>query len=195
MVRLICVVIFSLLWSSEGFAQNGTTEGNLILNAGFQIGANLPSGDPNPHSYKIATLYPDNANGYDHLHLVVTLNRGWGSSANSFIDATFANRNGFQYQYTVRGAPISSPAKLAAYRNSDTTVDIYLMFSGANTWTAASYTFLENIQETLYPSPTDYGTNVLGTLVFDSSSPSYLQLPIGQTVEIWESARCRRELL
>lgn len=172
-IRLNLIITIFLLWPISGFAQNGASTGNLILNAGFEIGGGLPSGDPTPHSYKIATLYPSNGGDYDHLHLVVTLNRDWGSTNNSFIDAVFANRNGFVYQYTLRGAPILSSAKLAAYQNSDTTVDIYLMFSGVNTWTAASYTFIENLEETLYPSPTDFGSNVPGALVFDSSSPNY----------------------
>jgi hypothetical protein len=173
-IRQVLIAMICLLWPISVFGQNGTSTGNLILNAGFEIGGGLPSGDATPHSYKIATLHPNNGDAYDHLHLVVTLNRDWGSTNNSFIDATFANRAGFEYQYTLRGAPVLSSAKLAAYQNSDTTVDIYLMFSGANTWTAASYTFLENLQETLYTTPIDSGASVLGTLVFDSSSPNYL---------------------
>src|ERR1700750_739146 len=127
-MRLILFVAILLLWPISGFAQNGVSTGNLILNAGFQIGGGLPSGDATPHSYKIATLHSNDANDYDHLHLVVTLNRDWGSTNNSFIDAVFANRSGFVYQYTLRGAPILGSAKLAAYQNTDTTVDIYLLF-------------------------------------------------------------------
>lgn len=140
--------------------------GGLVLNQTFDFG---PGG---PHAYKIATLPADSANTRDHLHLVATANYGWGSASNVFIDLTFGNRAGFRYSYTLRGSSSPTQAKVAAYQNSDGTVDIYLML--ADGYTTGGYTILEALQETIYSTPVDSQTATPpGTLVFDSSSPSY----------------------
>jgi hypothetical protein len=125
------------------------------------------------HAYKLATLAANNLGSYDHLHLFVTLNPNWGSTSNSYIDARFSNRNGFAYTYTVSGAPVVAGARLGAYQNTAGGVDIYVQTNGQNIYTSASYTIIENQQETVYPNPTDAGSSIPGTLVFDSSSATY----------------------
>jgi len=125
-----------------------------------------------PHCFKIATLYASNAGGDDHLHLAVNLNYNWYANANASIDALFGNRGGFTYQYSQRGAAIGPQAKLAAYQNSDTSVDLYLVFNGQ--YATASYTVLERTEDTVYASPMDLGSATPpGTLIFDASSASY----------------------
>ncbi len=150
-----------------------TSSGTVIAN-GLVLNNILPydNADPVAHNYKIATLPASSVSTADHIHLLVTVNFGWGSTSNAYIDATFANRNGFAYQYTLRGSPIYSNAKLTAYRNSDGTVDIYIGY-GVNSYSLAGYTVAENMQETVYPSPVDVGAAPSGTLVFDSSSSAY----------------------
>jgi hypothetical protein len=141
---------------------------NLALNALLPVDV----GDPVAHNYKIATLVTSNASDLDHLHILVTVNTGWFSNTNSYIDATFANRNGFQAQYTLRGASVGASAKLTAYSNSDGTVDIYVGL-GPATFSVAGYTVLENVIDTVYANPVDVGPSPSGSLVFDSSSSSY----------------------
>lgn len=124
-----------------------------------------------PHSLKIATLIENNGGDLDHLRLMV-ITTNWLASTNSAIDVLFGNRGGFTYIYTNQGAQGNADARLVAYQNADTSVDVYLMFT--NNYVAASYTVLENLQDTVYTSPVDiFGTTPPGTLVFDSSSSSY----------------------
>ncbi len=150
-----------------------TSAGNVMAN-GLMLNYILPpdNADSAAHNYKIATLIPNGVGDADHLHLLVTVNYGWGATQNAYIDATFADRNGFAYQYTLRGSPVSSNAKLTAYSNSNGTVDIYVGF-GPSSYSVAGYTVLENSQNTVYTTATDVGPTPSGTLVFDSSSPSY----------------------
>jgi hypothetical protein len=129
--------------------------------------------DHNTHSYKIASLPASTDGTFDHLHLAVGLNFGWGATQNTYFDATFANRGGFSYQYTQRGATAVSQARLVAYQASPgATVDLYLVF--APQYNTASWTVLDNLQETIYSNPID----TLGTLpsdatiVFDTGNPS-----------------------
>src|SRR5271166_5914651 len=130
------------------------------------------SGGSGSHCYLIASLPANSLGDYDHLHLMVTINYGWGASANASIDALFGNRNGFTYSYSLRGASVSADARLVAYMNSDSSISLYLMF--ANVYAVASYTVLEDVEETVYTSPSDLGSATpSGTLVFDSSSPNY----------------------
>lgn len=125
-----------------------------------------------PHCFEIATLPPNNNGDDDHLHIVANLNYNWAAAANASIDALFGNRGGFTYSYTARGIPVASSAKLVAYMNADTSVNIYLVFS--NVYATASYTVLETTDETVYSSPADLlGATPAGTLVFDSSSSTY----------------------
>jgi len=125
-----------------------------------------------PHCFKIATLHSSNDSGYDQLHIVANLNSGWGSASNASIDALFGNRGGFTYSYTGRGIAVSPAAKLVAYSNADSSVDIYLMFQ--NGFETGSYTVLETTEDIVYASPADLGgVTPSGTLVFDSSSPNY----------------------
>ena len=126
-----------------------------------------------PHAYKIATLVASSAGTYDHLHVFVTLDNDFLSGGNSYIDAVFANRSGFNYSYTVRGSAVSGGARLVAYQTSTGAVDIYIQANGTSTCTNASYSVIENQQETVYPNPVDYGSTIAGTLIFDSSSSSY----------------------
>lgn len=146
---------------------NPSVISGLMLNNSYLFGA--PSVANN---YKIATLPASTTGTLDHLHLVVTVNPNWQSTSNSYIDAVFANRGSFAYQYTLRGAQISSSSTLKAFSNSDGSVDIYLSF-GANAFSTSGYTVLENEGETVYVSPVDVGATPTGTLVFDSSSSSY----------------------
>src|SRR5665213_2551223 len=90
----------------------------LVLNQSYVFG---PDGG---HTLKIATLIRSNAGTYDHLHIIATLNFSDYSSSNSSIDAVFGNRGGFTYSYTLRGASSNSLAKLVAYQNTDSSVDI-----------------------------------------------------------------------
>jgi hypothetical protein len=146
---------------------NPSMVSGLMLNNSFVQGSG-----PTAYYYKIATLAPDNSTAYGHLHLLVTTNPDWYAPANNYMDVVFANRAGFVYQYTLRGAQVSNAAKLVAYKNGDSSIDIYLTF-GANSYTTASYTVVENIQQTVYASPANVGATPSGTLVFDSSSSSY----------------------
>lgn len=161
--------------SSGNIAVNGSLNvsglpylNGLLLNYGV---LQNPMG-PGPTYYEIATLPASGASTLDHLHLVVTVNAGWISTANSYIDAVFANRNGFLYQYTLRGAQVTGTARLVAYENSDTSVNIYLNLA-ATSYGNASYTILENYQETVYWPPLSTSTTPTGTLVFDSSNSAY----------------------
>jgi hypothetical protein len=149
------------------------SSGNVSV-GGLVLNTILPpdNADPVVHNYKIATLPISNTGNSDHLHLLVTANYGWGAVQNAYIDATFANRNGFAYQYTLRGSPVSSNARLTAYTNTDGSIDIYISF-GVNSYSVAGFTVLENEQGTIYPTPTDVGAAPSGTLVFDSSSSAY----------------------
>jgi hypothetical protein len=132
----------------------------------------LASSPTQSRYYKIATLHADNSFGADHLHLAITLSSTWTAHSTSYLDVTFANRGGFVYEYSGHGLPLTSAARVMAYRNSDTTVDIYLMLA-ASSFSSAGYTILENAQETIYASPTYVTTAPSGTLVFDSSSGNY----------------------
>lgn len=146
---------------------NGATIGGLVLNNYC-----LKNGQNDIRSYKVATLIASADDTADHLHLLVTVNNNWAGNNNSSIDAVFGNRNGFFHQYTVRGAPITSGATLAAYQNTDGTVDIYIVL-GANTWASMSYTILENMEGNIYSPPTYITSTPPGTLVFDASSSQY----------------------
>lgn len=164
MRKLLLIGILFFAHFSEVCAQGAY---GLMFNQSWAFGPN------GAHAFKIATLMPSgNAGSYDHIHLVATFNVNDDSSNNALIDAEFGNRNGFSYHYTVRGALINPASRLTAYRNSDGTVDIYMMFASA--YVVGGYTVLENVQETLYTTFTDLGSATpSGTLVFDSSSPSY----------------------
>ena len=132
----------------------------------------LKNNESDTRSYQIAVLPASAVTTADHLHLLVDTNYTWGSLGHSYIDAFFANRNGFSYQYTVRGAPVTGNSTLQAYQNSNGTVSIYLVLA-ANAYSYASYTVLENIQETVIASPTNVGPTPPGALVFDASNASY----------------------
>jgi len=148
-------------------AQWAPAQSGVITNQTYVL-----SGGSGSHCYLIASLPANSLGDYDHLHLMVTTNYGWGASANASIDALFGNRNGFTYSYSLRGASVSADARLVAYMNSDSSISLYLMF--ANVYAVASYTVLEDVEETVYTSPSDLGSATpSGTLVFDSSSPNY----------------------
>lgn len=160
---ILCITSF-LPFQSDALGQNYVT----TVNLGFGM-------DGQTHSFKIATLHHDDDGDADHMHMVATLNTGDGSTSNMYIDATFANRGGFTYLYTVRGANNSTNTRLVAYQASaGAPVDIYLVF--VNFWNQASYTILESMQETIYQNPSD--TNGVlppsSTIVFDSNNPAYL---------------------
>lgn len=153
---------------------NPSNIAGLMLNNSYEVGGGTTNGCSTPHSYKIATLVANNVSDYDHLHILVTVNNNWSAPNNSYIDAVFANRGGFNYQYTLRGAPPQSGAKLVAYSNPDTTVDIYLSFPcNGYGWADAGYSVVENEDDTVYSFPTDSGGTFSGTLVFDSSASQY----------------------
>lgn len=162
------LIIFLAISPSVLFSQtSGSAVAGLMLNNTY---ATTPSSVE--HQYKIATLPASTYGTFDHLHLVVTVNNGWGAAGKSYIDAVFANRAGFTYQYTLRGHSADSAVRLVAYQPSDGSVDIYLDIN-QTAYGTASYTVLENLQETVYSSPADVGSSPLGTLVFDSSSSTY----------------------
>jgi len=53
-------------------------------------------------------------------------------------------------------------------------VDVYIYFTNTYSWASANVTVLENLQETIYPTLPLVGSSTpSGTLVFDSSSPSF----------------------
>ena len=116
----------------------------LVFNYEFGYG---PNGN---HSILIATLPPSTAQTYDHLRLVVTMNTLEYASNNSYIDATFANRSGFAYTYTLKGAPVSPAATLVAYEQSDGSVNIYLYF--LSQYVLGTYTVLECTRECVHES-------------------------------------------
>ena len=137
------------------------------------VATNLPASYPSTAlNYQIAELAASSPGTFDRLHLLVTVNSGLGAVNNTFIDVTFANRNGFTYQYTVRGAPVSSSARLVAYSNSNGSVDIYINLA-ASAYGEAGFTVLENFQDDVNTNPPNVGATPSGTLVFDSSSSSY----------------------
>lgn len=125
--------------------------------------------------FEIASLPTSTAGTYDHLHLTATLNNGWAANQNSYLDMTFGNRNGFGYQYSVKGAALPGAAKIVAYQNgtSGSSVDIYIVFVTGN-YVSASYNVLENLGETVYPNPGGSATTTAptGTVVFDTSASS-----------------------
>jgi hypothetical protein len=140
------------------------TTDSIVLNRTFKQGTGTT------YYYKLATLPTSSAGTYDQLHLNVTV-AGWGSSDKTYLDATFANRNSFTYQYTMRGAAANANRKLAAYSNADGSVDIYIVLNGAD-YTVASYSVIENLGATVYANP--YGSRTTtapsgGSYVFDSS--------------------------
>ena len=155
--------------SVVGGATPGATTAGLMLN---QTYVSNTGGATHGHSYKIASLMASSGGSYDHLHVLATVNNNWFSNQNSYIDAEFSNRGGFLYQYSVRGAQVTSAADLVAYNNG-TTIDIYLSVPNLNAFTTVSYTILENQQETVYTSPVDTGASFTGTLVFDAASSTY----------------------
>jgi len=160
---------------------NGTVGGNLTISGNTTASGTINglmfnkqyvhSGDANPHAYRIATLPVSSGGTYDHLRMLVTLNHNWNATSNSYLDVTFANRNGFSYQYSVRGPTPNVNATLEAYNNAGA-IDIYLVFTGVNTFTNASYTILESQNVSVYAAPTDFGSTFAGSLVFDASLPS-----------------------
>ena len=163
LVRNLCM--FSAAFAMCAGSAAAQSSNGLVFNYEFGYG---PGSN---HSILIATLPPSTAQTYDHLRLVVTMNTLEYSTANSYIDATFANRNGFAYTYTLKGAPVNPAATLVAYSQSDGSVNIYLNF--LSQYVLGSYTVLENVEETVYTSPADSGGNIPGSLIFDSSNPSY----------------------
>lgn len=168
--RFILSVLCASLSGSHGWAQAVITTTNSFISRSYIL--NPTQTGHGPHCFKIATLYPNNVGDDDHLHLSVNLNTTWAASANATIDALFGNRGGFTYTYTSRGVQSSSTAKLAAYSNTDSSVDVYLVF--ADVYATASYSVLEVTEDNVYATPTDLGAATPpGTLVFDSSSPSY----------------------
>ena len=146
--------------------QTSNTITNQIMVQGQGSGTN---------AYLIATTPADNNSDADHLHLVATFNCDAASNCNSTLDATFGNRGGFNGVYSAKGAnPTGLNVHLAAYRQADSTTNIYLIM--ADYWDIASYSVLENAGETVVtsPSPINLTTNTLpGTLVFDTASSSY----------------------
>jgi len=158
-------VLFSLLAAAIGSA-NAQASNGIILNQQYVDMCSTP------HTYLIATLPTSTAGTYDHLHIVATLGTNWSSTGNSTLDATFGNRGGFSYLYTVKGPSVyGSYTKLSAYQQSDGSVNLYLYMAGC---TADTYTVLENQQETVYSSPVDtLDATPPGTLVFDTSNPLY----------------------
>lgn len=156
MRRLTLLMLFFF-----SFCARGLSQGALVQNQTFLYG---------PNTYLIATLPPNDGGDYDHLHLLVTLGL-WGSTQNTFLDMTFGNRNAFTYSYTGRGAPLNSLVKVTAYRNADTSVSIYL--SLLYLFSDAGYTILEADEEQVNPAPTSLTSEPSGTLIFDTSSPSY----------------------
>lgn len=169
MLILVKILTFTLiLLSATQLESRAIAQSNvpgLVFNYEFGYG---PYGN---HSILIATLPPSTGQTYDHLRMTVTMNTLEYASANSYIDASFANRNGFAYTYTLKGAPVNPAATLVAYAQSDGSVNIYLYF--LSQYVLGTYTVLENVQETVYTSPQDSNGNVTGTLVFDSSNPNY----------------------
>jgi len=163
MRKLLTIGAFFLLWTMAVSAQSG-----LVLNQQYVNG----EGGGN-QAYLIATLMPNNSAGaYDHLHLVATFNCNDFSNCNSTIDMTMGNRGGFSAVYTAKGAYPDAGAHIAAYLQDDESVSVYLMLT--NFYVVASYTVLENVQETVYTSPTNIGAATpTGTLVFDTSNPAY----------------------
>lgn len=158
---LVCAIAIGCFSPAIQAQTNG-----LVLNQTYVFG---PDGG---HAFKIATLIRSNDGTYDHLRLIATVNVNWWSASNLSIDASFGNRNGFTYSFTERGGSSSPAAKLAAYQNSDGSVDIYLMLG--NGYVVGGYTILENEQEAVYASPVDIGgATPPGTVVFDSSSSAY----------------------
>lgn len=125
------------------------------------------------HGYKIAKLPASGAGTFDHLHLVATIDTLEFSQYNSYIDATFANRNGFTYSYTLRGATVNPLAgSLQAYQNADGSVDIYIALGP--TYVVAGYTILEAVGNTPYSQPSDNSGDFshAGSLIFDVANPS-----------------------
>lgn len=171
----VCRSLFAVMALIGALSHAGLSQGVIANKPAFMSQSytlNPDMSGAGPHCFRIATLPVDNVSDFDHLHLVVNLNYGWGAAANASIDALFGNRNGFTYSYAARGVPSSLTSKLVAYRNADTSVDIYLMF--ANVYATASYTVLETTQATVYSDPADlFATMPSGTLVFDSSSSNY----------------------
>ena len=154
--------------SSLTSATSASLPAGVILNKSF-----LNCAGCGAHTYLIATLPPDNGADYDHLELAATMNYNWGSSSNSNVDILFGNRAGFNAAYNARGAnPTGLPVHIAAYRQSDTSTNIYLLLPDA--WSEAAYSVIDNPQDTVYVSPADSGAATPpGTLVFDTASANY----------------------
>ena len=100
--------------------------------------------------YEIASFPANSSASYDHIHILMTVNMGDNSNENTAVDAMFANHGGFRGLYSVRGAPFTNGVSIQAYRHSsDQTVDLYIAFA-SNESATASYSIVENQQETAY---------------------------------------------
>ena len=127
-------------------------------------------------AYLIAKAPASSNSTYDHLHLVATLDCSYYAACDSTIDLTIGNRSGFTAVYTARGGnPVGLTTHIVAYQQSDNSVNIYVDLP--NNYVTATYSILENIEDTVYSSPAAISVTTSsplpGTLIFDTNSASY----------------------
>ena len=132
-----------LLLTSIALAQTNGTVVNWQYIQGQGAGTN---------AFLIATLPASTPTTFDHLRLTATLDSTDGSTSNSAIDATFANRGTFAYFYTAKGAnPTGSNVHIVAYSQADKSVNLYIVLE--NYYDSVTYTILESQQEQIFSSP------------------------------------------
>ena len=170
-MRRFAVLFFLLL---SGLDSSIHAQATTVVSQTF-----LQSTTTNNTAYLIATLPTTSIYTYDHLHLVATLDCSYYSACDSTLDMTLGNRNGFNVVYTAKGGnPVGLTTHIVAYQQGTTSnpgpVNIYVILP--NNYVTATYTILENIEETINTSPTaiNIDSNPLtGTLIFDTNSASY----------------------
>jgi hypothetical protein len=149
-----------------------STTANLYANK-TSFASNIVSSGPGSITYwKIATLPVSSAGTYDHLIIDAVLDDNWGSDQKVNTRILFSNRNAFTYRYYLNGT-VRSAARVLAYRETDTSISIYLR-AGSGNFCSFSYNITHGLDNgtTVIKNPASTTTTPSGTLVFDSSNVS-----------------------
>ena len=120
--------------------------------------------------YKIATLPISSAGTYDHVQIEGVLG-GFLSSTKTPFTVFFANRNGFDYLYDLKGS-VNGVVRIVAYTEADGSVSIYAHHTAA-AYSTITYNITQSLGATVYQNPAATTTAPTGTLAFDSSSATY----------------------
>jgi hypothetical protein len=118
--------------------------------------------------YLLATLPTSSAGTYDHIQ-IDGVGGGWGYTDYSTYSFTFANRNGFSWNYKLSNRDVMANFKLRAYSQVDGSVQIWA--SGeATAFLKFAYNISSAQNVTTVTNPVSTTTAPSGTVVFDSSN-------------------------